>query len=597
MVTTTGTVTNETNAGISVHTKMEEEVEQQYCVLAFYQFFSHHYDDITTTTTTTMNASHDVSSSLLLLKQMERQWRDEMETFLRTYHTYGMIRLSIYEGMNGTICFPTQHLPTIQSYLQQQQQQPQKKICHHSNDGSPQHDVDTDSNTQNESFTVSSSSSSTLKLRRSYYNTSPFHRLSIRIKSEIVTMGPIPQHWIITNDAHNNNHNGDDLGTLSSSSSSSSDTTNTAHTTSCIVRPYNSGSGSASASSIPLLLQHYDIPSPTGSHHPPPPPPPTRPIYSPTGIYVSPGKEWDDLIHDPQCLVIDTRNQYEIQIGTFHNAISPHIQEFTEFPSWLYRTLQQQQQPSSSSSSAAPKYNKIAMFCTGGIRCEKATALCIQMLQKSSFRSFSKKNDDNDNNDDATSIEIPPVYHLEGGILAYLEKNHPLQVVTSSSSSRSDDDVIENNMASTLTTNAVNNDPPTTQETGRHNTPLLQYGNSFIGECFVFDQRVAVTYGLQPTQQYISCHACRHPVHVTTVTTTSTSNKYQKGICCPNCYDDTKHNITNGSSSSSKQQQRQRYMERQKQIDLAAAQKVSWKPHLYDSKYIPQHKTMCHEKT
>jgi len=79
------------------------------------------------------------------------------------------------------------------------------------------------------------------------------------------------------------------------------------------------------------------------------------------GTYVDP-KEWNDLISDPDVLVVDTRNQYEVEIGTFENARNPATDTFREFPEYVKENLD----PS--------KHKKVAMFCTGGIRCEKSTA-------------------------------------------------------------------------------------------------------------------------------------------------------------------------------------------------------------------------------
>jgi len=101
------------------------------------------------------------------------------------------------------------------------------------------------------------------------------------------------------------------------------------------------------------------------------------------GTYVDPN-DWNRLISDPDVVVIDTRNEYEIAIGSFEGAENPHTDSFREFPDYVERNLDPQQD------------QKIAMFCTGGIRCEKSTALLKQM-------------------------GFDQVYHLRGGILKYLE--------------------------------------------------------------------------------------------------------------------------------------------------------------------------------
>jgi UPF0176 protein len=101
------------------------------------------------------------------------------------------------------------------------------------------------------------------------------------------------------------------------------------------------------------------------------------------GTYVEPG-EWNALISDPDVIVVDTRNEYEVRVGTFRNAIDPHTESFSQFPTWVRNNLHNM------------KGKKIATFCTGGIRCEKATSF----LKHEGFEQ---------------------VYHLKGGILKYLE--------------------------------------------------------------------------------------------------------------------------------------------------------------------------------
>jgi len=185
------------------------------------------------------------------------------------------------------------------------------------------------------------------------------------------------------------------------------------------------------------------------------------------GKYVTP-EEWNNLIKDPNTIVIDTRNNYEVDIGTFKNSINPNTESFREFPAYVDNNLKNN------------KSKKVAMFCTGGIRCEKATSL---MLEKG----------------------FKDVYHLKGGILKYLE-----------------------------------------------NIPQEQ--SLWEGECFVFDQRVAVTHGLDEGQ-YDQCYACRHPLSPSELI----SKKYDKGISCPYCF----------NKLSDKKQAG--VIERQKQMVLAKA--------------------------
>ncbi len=185
------------------------------------------------------------------------------------------------------------------------------------------------------------------------------------------------------------------------------------------------------------------------------------------GQYVKP-EDWNALIADPEVVVVDTRNDYEYEIGTFKGAIDPHTGTFREFPDYVAKHLD------------PAKHKKVAMFCTGGIRCEKSTSYMLE-------QGFDK------------------VYHLKGGILKYLEE-------------------------------------------------VPAEDSLWEGECFVFDERVAVKHNLE-VGSYDQCHACRHPITQEDMQ----SPHYVRGVSCPKCYD----KMTAA--------QRQRFAERQKQIDLAAA--------------------------
>lgn len=167
------------------------------------------------------------------------------------------------------------------------------------------------------------------------------------------------------------------------------------------------------------------------------------------GTYVKP-QDWDALIADPDTVLIDTRNDYEVAIGTFEGAIDPQTETFREFPAW-FREFRAKLE-------AEGRKPKIAMFCTGGIRCEKAT-------------SFVK----------AEGIE--DVFHLEGGILKYLET-------------------------------------------------VPQEGSLWRGECFVFDERVSVCPDLSPGC-HVLCHACGHPVSEAQ----RADPAYVEGVSCPHCID------------------------------------------------------------
>ncbi len=165
------------------------------------------------------------------------------------------------------------------------------------------------------------------------------------------------------------------------------------------------------------------------------------------GQYVKP-QDWNALLADPDVLVIDTRNDYEVAIGTFKGAVNPDIKTFTQLPGWLdaQPALQGAKKP------------KVAMFCTGGIRCEKSTALL-------KMRGFDE------------------VYHLEGGILKYLEEVPPEQ-------------------------------------------------STWEGECFVFDERVSVGHGLQPGPHEL-CRSCRWPLSEAD----KASPHYVRGVSCAHCHD------------------------------------------------------------
>ncbi len=183
------------------------------------------------------------------------------------------------------------------------------------------------------------------------------------------------------------------------------------------------------------------------------------------GSYVKP-KDWNALISDPDVILVDTRNDYEIEIGTFKNAIDPKTKTFREFPQWAKENLD----PS--------KHKKVAMFCTGGIRCEKSTAY----MKEQGF---------------------DEVYHLEGGILKYLEE-------------------------------------------------VPKEETLWEGECFVFDNRVAVDHDLNKGS-YDQCHACRMPI----TEEEKQREEYMEGVSCHHCH------------SSLTDEQKARFAERQKQIQLA----------------------------
>ncbi len=161
------------------------------------------------------------------------------------------------------------------------------------------------------------------------------------------------------------------------------------------------------------------------------------------GTYVAP-EDWNALIADPDVVVVDTRNRYEVRIGSFEGAIDPQTEKFRDFPDYVEQELDPKQ------------HSKVAMFCTGGIRCEKASAY----LKQQGFEE---------------------VFHLKGGILSYLETVPPEK-------------------------------------------------SRWQGECFVFDERVAVKQGLEPGS-YVMCQACGQPVSEQEQQT----EQYEPGLSCPRC--------------------------------------------------------------
>jgi len=163
-----------------------------------------------------------------------------------------------------------------------------------------------------------------------------------------------------------------------------------------------------------------------------------------TGTHVAP-REWDALLADPRLVVLDTRNDYEFRIGHFERALAPPMQHFREFPRFVAAQF------------AAGERPPVAMFCTGGIRCEKASAYLLE-------QGFTE------------------VYQLDGGILRYLAE-----------------------------------------------TPAAE--SRWRGDCFVFDERVAVDAELRPAG-YEQCPGCRRPVGAAD----RRAPGYEAGVSCPACH-------------------------------------------------------------
>jgi UPF0176 protein len=186
------------------------------------------------------------------------------------------------------------------------------------------------------------------------------------------------------------------------------------------------------------------------------------------GTYVKP-QDWNALISDPDVVVVDTRNDYEVCIGTFAGAINPHIKTFSELPGWV-----EAHDALGKAAQSGNKKPKVAMFCTGGIRCEKSTAYM-------------------------RAQGYDEVYHLEGGILKYLETVPP-------------------------------------------ESSLWQ------GECFVFDDRVSVGHGLHRGPHQL-CRACRQPLGDGALE----SPLFELGVSCPRCHGTTSEEQKSGARERQKQ--------------------------------------------
>jgi len=186
--------------------------------------------------------------------------------------------------------------------------------------------------------------------------------------------------------------------------------------------------------------------------------------------------QWNTLIKDKNTFVLDSRKPFEYKVGTFKKAINPKVDHFREFPRYLNKL---------------DKRKRVAMFCTGGIRCEKASLF----LKQKGFKN---------------------VFQLKGGILNYLKK-------------------------------------------------VKKKDSLWIGECFVFDNRVSVKHDLM-IGSYSMCSGCRNPI----APKDKMSSKFEEGVTCPGC-----HNKLSAT-------QKARFRMRQKQINLA---KKSGKKHIFQKDF------------
>ena len=179
------------------------------------------------------------------------------------------------------------------------------------------------------------------------------------------------------------------------------------------------------------------------------------------GTYVEP-QDWDALIANPDVLLIDARNGFEISVGSFIGALDPQTRSFGDFPAYVRANLD------------PAMHKKVAMFCTGGIRCEKASSFML-------------------------GLGFAEVFHLKGGILNYLEK-------------------------------------------------IPAEASQWSGNCFVFDDRVAVGHALKIAATSL-CHGCRRPLEMTD----RQSADYEEGVTCPHCVGE----LTWLQKASARERQRQ----------------------------------------
>ena len=181
-----------------------------------------------------------------------------------------------------------------------------------------------------------------------------------------------------------------------------------------------------------------------------------------TGIHID-AKDWNSLIDSEKVTVIDVRNEFEIRIGRFKNSVNPKTENFHDFPGWADQFADR-----------IDPNSKIAMYCTGGIRCEKASSYMHQ-------------------------LGFNQIYQLKGGILQYLDD-------------------------------------------------IQRIDSFWTGECFVFDDRVSVTYGLAGGTHKL-CYGCREPISLDDIK----SSSYEDGVSCPFCIE----NITEAKMDSSRERSRQ----------------------------------------
>jgi predicted sulfurtransferase len=404
----------------------DQSSPESYRILALYRFVP-----LVPSAGRDSDASDDNNDSLTAHPERHpilKNLQSELYDALRPLHVRGTLLLAP-EGINGTICYPF----TSREHIIDDADDPVYSFLKgHALFGGPDLRTrlsewkDFVGNEDKGETSCSNLEDADKKIQKLKQPQQAFQRLKIKIKAEIVTMG-------LGRPLFCNGKATEEQSMLSSDTSSQASSINESSATRHL----------ENQKCNPLLTK---------------------------GQYLSPS-EWDEAVKNPEVLVIDTRNTYEIEIGTFDGALDPKTKHFAEFPDYLEKLADEfdwskynqisddghaQIKPTIDLQGTTTQKKKppqaIAMFCTGGIRCEKATSYALQS-------NLFPKN--------------MPIYHLEGGILAYLDHV-----------SKEKEDV-----------KAISNG-----------------GSTFHGECFVFDKRVAVTEGLKPSKNYIPCYGCRGPM-------------------------------------------------------------------------------------
>ncbi|KAL7537003.1 hypothetical protein ACHAXR_007530 [Thalassiosira sp. AJA248-18] len=489
--------------------------------------------------------------------------QSELRTTLRRYDAKGTLLIAP-EGINGTICYPFPPPTTANDGVGKDGDDEDPVAMYlktHPLFGGPALRTRLSIWKEEEGSEIAAATGEEGVRRLHKQPQQAFHRLKIKIKAEIVTLGLgrplIDRKPIVKLDE-------EVQGKISNMEQIIAD-----------------GGISAGQSNVTTSTSSSIKTNITSSHHRHESNQLANPLAT-KGQYLTP-TQWDEACHNPNILVIDTRNTYEIEIGTFESAIDPKTQNFSDFPEFMERLAEEydwssgcdevgqndigggnivendsrvyDSQSSKSSATDANNTSKqsadintkkkkpppegIAMFCTGGIRCEKATSYALQS------KLFPKV----------------PIYHLEGGILAYLDERDKGKKVASTSEMN---------------------------DSGNQSSSLSK--STFHGECFVFDKRVAVGEGLKPSTTYISCHGCRGPMdhrlmmpNVNLTKDNEADQKYQKlmqisnlkrlpplrydpitqqhylpGLTCPRCH------------TSTTRESLERFSQRERQIDICS---------------------------